>query len=227
MVEVRSARVRPTRRRNLRILEATVADDSGSLKAIWFNQAWLADRLGPGPGCCSRPARAPRVQGRGARDDRRRDPIREAARRPPHDRPRPRPPGRRGGQARRLREWTWSALALAPDAIEPLPAALRERRGLPGAADACVAIHFPREPRGGRGGPTPARLRGALPAPGGARCRRGERGAELRGVAARSAGRAGRALARLAAVRADRRTSGPPARRSTPTSAGDARCSGC
>ena len=48
MVEVRSARVRPTRRRNLRIVEATVADDSGPMKAVWFNQAWLAERLRPG-----------------------------------------------------------------------------------------------------------------------------------------------------------------------------------
>ena len=48
MVEVRSARVRPTRRRNLRIVEATVADASGPLKATWFNQAWLAERLRPG-----------------------------------------------------------------------------------------------------------------------------------------------------------------------------------
>ena len=48
MVEVRSTRVRPTRRRRLRIVEATVADPSGPLKAIWFNQAWLAERLKPG-----------------------------------------------------------------------------------------------------------------------------------------------------------------------------------
>ena len=48
MVEVRSARVRPTRRRNLRIVEASVADASGPMKATWFNQAWLAQRLTPG-----------------------------------------------------------------------------------------------------------------------------------------------------------------------------------
>ena len=45
LVEVRSARVRPTRRRNLLIVEAEVADASGPLKAVWFNQAWLAERL--------------------------------------------------------------------------------------------------------------------------------------------------------------------------------------
>src|SRR5215211_7099767 len=48
LVEVRSIRVRPTRRRGLRIVEASVADETGPLKAIWFNQAWLADRLEQG-----------------------------------------------------------------------------------------------------------------------------------------------------------------------------------
>ena len=48
MVNVRSARVRPTRRRNLRLVEAAVADDSGPMKAVWFNQTYLAERLRPG-----------------------------------------------------------------------------------------------------------------------------------------------------------------------------------
>ena len=48
IAEVRSARVRPTRRRNLRIVEATVADETGPLKAVWFNQAYLAEKLRPG-----------------------------------------------------------------------------------------------------------------------------------------------------------------------------------
>src|SRR5215213_4336049 len=47
-VEVRSARVRPTRRRGLVIVEASVTDDSGPAKAVWFNQAWLVDRLREG-----------------------------------------------------------------------------------------------------------------------------------------------------------------------------------
>src|ERR671918_1280244 len=47
-VKVRTVRVRPTRRRRLTILEATVADDSGPTKAVWFNQPWLADQLNEG-----------------------------------------------------------------------------------------------------------------------------------------------------------------------------------
>src|SRR5215211_4406632 len=48
LAEVRSARVRPTRRRRLTIFEATVADSSGPAKAVWFNQPWLADQLDEG-----------------------------------------------------------------------------------------------------------------------------------------------------------------------------------
>src|SRR3954447_25600706 len=47
-VEVRSVRVRPTRRRRLTILEVQVADESGPMKAVWFNQAYLADQLTAG-----------------------------------------------------------------------------------------------------------------------------------------------------------------------------------
>ena len=46
---VERAQVRPTRRRNLKIVEARVADESGGrVTAIWFNQAYLAEQLRPG-----------------------------------------------------------------------------------------------------------------------------------------------------------------------------------
>ena len=45
--EVRSVSLRRTRRR-LTVLKATVADDSGAIPAVWFNQDWLADKLLPG-----------------------------------------------------------------------------------------------------------------------------------------------------------------------------------
>src|SRR3954470_4192771 len=47
-VKVTGAKLRPTRRRRLTLLEADVCDSSGKAKAIWFNRAWLADRLQPG-----------------------------------------------------------------------------------------------------------------------------------------------------------------------------------
>ena len=41
--------LRPTRRRNLKIVQASVRDDAGNrVTAVWFNQAWLVDQLPPG-----------------------------------------------------------------------------------------------------------------------------------------------------------------------------------
>ena len=45
--EVRRVSVRRPRR-NLAIVQARVADETGEVTAVWFNQAWLADKLQPG-----------------------------------------------------------------------------------------------------------------------------------------------------------------------------------
>ena len=45
---VESVRVRPTRRRNLVIVEARVRDESGPGVIVWFNQRYLARQLKPG-----------------------------------------------------------------------------------------------------------------------------------------------------------------------------------
>ena len=45
---VERVRVRPTRRRNLVIVEAAVRDESGPGVVIWFNQRYLAKQLRPG-----------------------------------------------------------------------------------------------------------------------------------------------------------------------------------
>jgi len=157
LVEVRRARVRPTRRRNLRIVEATVADATGTLEVVWFNQAWLADKLEPGAhlllsgrldGRSFRPD-AHELLGAGGTGAGRGDPIRGRAGPPAGIHTTglvPVHPSAEGLRVGRIREWAFTALALAPAALEPLPAAVRERRGYPGAADARVAIHFPREP---------------------------------------------------------------------------------
>jgi ATP-dependent DNA helicase RecG len=147
LVEVRSARVRPTRRRNLRILEAVVADASGPMKAVWFNQAWLAERLRPGAHFL--------LSGKLERSA-----FRVEAHELVHD-PGARPPKPGAGlgihttglvpvhpaterlRAHRVREWAWQAVSLAPFAVEPLPGELRVRRGLSTVADAFRAVHFP------------------------------------------------------------------------------------
>src|SRR5689334_23238569 len=44
---VRGVMVRRPRRR-LSIVQARIADETGEITAVWFNQVWLADRLKPG-----------------------------------------------------------------------------------------------------------------------------------------------------------------------------------
>jgi ATP-dependent DNA helicase RecG len=143
LVEVRSARVRPTRRRNLRIVEAQVADASGPVKAVWFNQAWVAERLSEG----ARVLLHGKLDRQGFRVDahelvgdgggnggpRGLHTVGIVPVHPASERLRP----------ARLREWAWRAVRAAPDAIEPLPAELRARRGYPGVSDAFTAAHFP------------------------------------------------------------------------------------
>ncbi|MGH2982010.1 MAG: ATP-dependent DNA helicase RecG [Solirubrobacterales bacterium] len=158
LVEVRSARLRPTRRRGLTIVEAKVFDQSGPATATWFNQAWLAEKLTPGTRLLLRgqlDKRGFRVaehelldaSGDDSVDPQR--PLRGAApgRRPPpgiHTTGLvPVHPATEKLRVQRLREWVWQAAGLAGDAIEPLPADLRTRNELAGAADALVAVHFP------------------------------------------------------------------------------------
>src|SRR3984957_7376901 len=49
IVEVRAIASRPVRRRGMRpLVEATVADATGPMRATFFNQPWLAQRYRPG-----------------------------------------------------------------------------------------------------------------------------------------------------------------------------------
>ena len=141
-VEVRSARVRPTRRRGLVIVEASVADDSGPAKAVWFNQAWLVDRLTDGTrlllfGKLDRSGfrvEAHEVMGGGGAASA--AGIHTTGIVPVH-------PASERLRAQRLREWAWQARPLARSAIEPLPAELRARRRLALAGDALTEAQFP------------------------------------------------------------------------------------
>ena len=208
MVEVRTpARLRPTRRRNLKIVEATVADHSGPLKATWFNQAWLADKLVPG----ARLLIAGKLDRSGFRVETYEllgraggapEGLHTTGIVPVH-------PATERLRAQKVREWAWQVRGLAADAIEPLPgtgprpprAARRRRRArrrpLPGVADR------------GRAGARAPRLRGAGPAPGRARAAALRAPREPPRHSARAVGRPRRRVGRVAAVRADRR----PARR--------------
>ncbi len=133
-VVVVNASVRRTRRRNLTLLEALVRDETGSIVATWFNQAWLADKLIPGV----------RLQIRGALErgdfvvrtyEFGSDPIADIT---------PLYPASEALATKRIRELVRMALGHIDDLGEPLPASLRAARRLPHKADAVVALHRPR-----------------------------------------------------------------------------------
>ena len=130
---VRSASSR--RRGRLKILTARVADETGEIKATWFNQPWLEKRLSPGTRV--------RVRGRANRygfavssydlDDESETadfaPVYTAT---------------EDLSQKKLRELRAQVLGLVRDAGEPLPASLRTREALPLKADALAALHRPR-----------------------------------------------------------------------------------
>ena len=132
--EVRSVSLRRTRGR-LTVLKAIVADESGSIPAVWFNQDWLADKLQPGTRVRLRgqlrrnefAVRSYDLNGVASTADL--APIYPAGEEitPP-----------------RMRALADRALALVPNVLDPLPAALKHRERLPQRADALHALHRPR-----------------------------------------------------------------------------------
>jgi ATP-dependent DNA helicase RecG len=145
-VELRSIALRPTRRRNLRIIEAVVMDDSGSGKAVWFNQQWLAKQLEPGThlrlfgkmkgGAFQVKEHTIIVASEGGADD---GPVSVY-------------PGTEGLKSQRLRELVDEARGLELNVIEPLPGRLRAREHLMGRADALSEMHFPSDQRASAAG---------------------------------------------------------------------------
>ncbi len=143
-VRVRSCHVRPTRRRRLTILECQVADDTGPLKAVWFNQAYLAEQLTEGTSVL---LRGHLEGGRGGATFRVAE--HEVQRGSEEGLGRhttglvPVYPATEGLTARRIRELAWMLRGLERHAPEPLPARLRARAGLPVASDALATAHWP------------------------------------------------------------------------------------
>ncbi len=144
-VEVKVAgrvKLRPTRRRRLTILEAEVADASGRVKAVWFNRAWLADRLGEGARLLLRG----KLEKRGFTvaehelldSDDGHPGLHTTGLVPVH-------PASERLRPQRIREWVWQAMPQARHAIEPLPGRLRAELRMASAADALNAVHFPAE----------------------------------------------------------------------------------
>ena len=164
------SRVRPTRRRRLRLVVARVHDATGRLSATWFNQEHLARILSPGDELLLRG----RVGGEGRRElvvkthevigGPGSEGLHTTGLVPVYPATEQMPP-------RRVRELVDLARPHGPRARRSAcPSGSASRLRLPGAADALVAVHFPRSRR-------EARARPAAPGAGGAH-----------GAAARAAG---------------------------------------
>ncbi len=121
--------------RRLTILKARIADDSGEIVAVWFNQPWLAGKFEPGT----------RVRLRGHRrqgefhvrsydvDD-----VADTADFAPVY------PASEELPAKRVRDLVAAALPLARDLPDAVPAEVKVEEGLPLKADALHAVHRPR-----------------------------------------------------------------------------------
>ncbi|HXR60196.1 MAG TPA: ATP-dependent DNA helicase RecG [Solirubrobacterales bacterium] len=156
-VEVIGSQPRPFRKGRLRMVSVKVGDESGQVRATWFNQPWVAGKLTPGTqllltGKFSGRGFAVRewevvssAGGEGAGDAE--HPAQASPNSPRQD---PRPEAMvpihgatetiRPGQ---IRDWVAQAVAWAPHAIEGLPSEMRARRHLSGLGDALRAVHFP------------------------------------------------------------------------------------
>jgi ATP-dependent DNA helicase RecG len=123
------------RRGRLRILTARVADETGEIRATWFNQPWLEKRLAPGTRV--------RLRGRGSRfgftvsSSDFEGEVETADYAPVY-------PATEDLSQKRLRDLRVRALELVRDVGEPLPAGLLAGERLPLRADSLAALHRPR-----------------------------------------------------------------------------------
>jgi ATP-dependent DNA helicase RecG len=138
-VAVRSVSVRPMRDRRRKRVEARVADETGPMLAVWFNQPWLAKQIGPGTQLLLYGQRKDRNQfwvkehellsGSGA-------PAPGTGRVPLY-------PATEGISAAALRKLAWEAYGRIRHVTEPLPAEVRVREHLADRPAAVAGIHFP------------------------------------------------------------------------------------
>ncbi len=137
VVVVRSIASRPVRRRGMRpLVVASVADDSGSMKATFFNQPWLVQRYPPGTVLVlhgkfeSRAGFGVQAHAPTAHDAGGGGTVAHYAA----------SEGLSSTQILALVRRHGGAIA---DVLEPLPAGLRVVERLPDRADALMAAHFP------------------------------------------------------------------------------------
>ncbi len=160
--EVRAISVRQTRRRNFRIVEALVADATGSVKAVWFNQGYLVNQLPAGTRLRlfgkvktgTFQVREHSVLGKsgtsGGADDRAGGGTGDGAGLTTTE-----PTGgmiavysgTEGLKSQRLRELVADLRGMELNVIEPLPGRLRAAERLLDRPSALAEMHFPRDSR--------------------------------------------------------------------------------
>ena len=163
-VEVLGSTPRPFRKRGLSIVGVKVGDDSDTIRATWFNQPWVAQKLTSGTRLLLTGTKGNRgfvvaeyefTGVAGPRVLSQEEGGTAGSPRAVLDPPPPTPPAgeaelvpvhslTEGLKAQQVRDWLEQAVELAPNVVEGLPADLRVRHGLAGVADAVKAMHFPR-----------------------------------------------------------------------------------
>jgi ATP-dependent DNA helicase RecG len=140
-VQVRSVSVRPMRNRRQKRVQAKVADSTGPMVAVWFNQPWIASQLSEGT----------HVLLHGKRRDgnefwvQEHELVANGVLESPGIGLVPVYPASHGISPRQLRRLVWDAHERMTDTVEPLPGRLRAAEGLPDRAAALAAVHFPDE----------------------------------------------------------------------------------
>jgi ATP-dependent DNA helicase RecG len=138
-VTVRGVSVRPMRDRRRKRVEAKVFDETGPAVAVWWNQPWIAGKLGEGAAVLLHGRKKRRNEfwvdeyellGQGTA------PVHTVGLVPVH-------PATYGLSAGALRDLVWKDYKLIRHVVEPLPAALRAAERLPDRSAAIAAAHFP------------------------------------------------------------------------------------
>jgi len=143
VVQVRSITSRSVRRRGMRpLVEATVADDSGAMKATFFNQPWLEQRYPVG----TRLALHGKFEGRRGRRAGAEFRVQAHARTGDAvggDATVAHYPATEGLTSTQILAMVRDHRAALRDVVEPLPSAVRARERLPARAAALAEAHFP------------------------------------------------------------------------------------
>ena len=140
-VEVLGSQPRPFRKGRLRMVSVKVGDESGHVRATWFNQPWVASKLTPGTGLLL----TGKFSGKGfaVREWELVSAAGEAAPSEVSEGLVPLHSATEALRPQKIREWVERAVEWAPNAIEGLPAELRARRSLAAVGDVLRVVHFP------------------------------------------------------------------------------------